>query len=203
MSGWSTWPVDPPVASDSSHGRADRSPAGHHCHVSTLVSASTNVAQARVPAPRLLILGLRFTFLLALEVRPGEGLHGGQETNLGHSPCQPQRFAIVLIHDSHSQLLSPLHATKCLFWWEQYPKLLIVWMKMSWKVERDCWLEHSWHWTVHSVVDRAGAGWYVSPCTGWQSLHYIFTDILTLTPPASWGLRSGRHCQHCHWRALS
>ena len=73
------------------------------------MSASPNVAQARVPAPRLLILGLRFTFLLALEVWPGEGLHGGQETNLGHSPCEPQRFAIVLIHDS--QLLSPLHAT--------------------------------------------------------------------------------------------
>lgn len=105
-----TWPVDPPVAPDRAHGGADRSPTGHHCHVSSTLSSCSNVAQTRVPAPRLLILGLRLTLLLALEVGPGEGLHGGQQTNLGHSPGEPHRLTIILIHDS--QLLSPLHASK-------------------------------------------------------------------------------------------
>ena len=61
----------------------------------------TNVTQTTVPAPTLLVLHQRLLhLLLPLEVRPGEGLHGGQQPHLGHPPGQRDRLlAVILLHD--------------------------------------------------------------------------------------------------------
>ena len=82
-----TWPVDPLVAADSAKRRPLPRPRPRHAQVT----------QAAVPAAALLMLHpLVLGLLLALEVRLGEGLHGGQEPHLGHLPAEGHRLARLL-----------------------------------------------------------------------------------------------------------
>ena len=61
------------------------------------------MTQSAVPAPTLLLHSSLRSLLLTLEVRLGEGLHGGQEAHLAHLPAQRHRrlalLAAVEVHD--------------------------------------------------------------------------------------------------------
>ena len=87
-----TWPVDSLVAADSAEPRPLARPRPRHA------PGHAQVTQAAVPAPALLVLhALRLLrLLLPLEVRLGEGLHGGEEAHLGHLPAQGHRLGWLL-----------------------------------------------------------------------------------------------------------
>ena len=87
-----TWPVDPLVAADSAQPRPLARPRAGHA------PRHAQVTQATVPAPTLLVLHARLLLglLLPLEVRLGEGLHGGQQPHLGHLPAQGHRLGRLL-----------------------------------------------------------------------------------------------------------
>ena len=85
-----TWPVYSLVTPDGPEGCVVR-----------LTSASSSVlesqvTEATVPAPALLLHAALRPLLLPLEVRPGEGLHGGQQPHLAHLPAQ--RHGLALLH---------------------------------------------------------------------------------------------------------
>ena len=63
----------------------------------------SQVTQATVPAPALLLHSTLGSLLLTLKVRLGEGLHRGQQTDLAHLPAEGDRrlplLAAVEVHD--------------------------------------------------------------------------------------------------------
>ena len=93
-----TWPVNSLVAPDG----AERG-------LAVLVTSSsssvleTQVTEATVPAPALLLHSSLGSLLLPLEVRLGERLHGGQQANLAHLPAEGDGglalLAAVEVHD--------------------------------------------------------------------------------------------------------
>ena len=84
---------------------------GPECGVAVRLGSATStptvlqsqVTQATVPAPALLLHSALGSLLLTLEVRLGEGLHRGQQTNLAHLPAEGDRrlplLAAVEVHD--------------------------------------------------------------------------------------------------------
>ena len=80
-----TWPVNLLVAADGAEGGGGTGEAGQ-----------PEVTEAAVPAPALLLHAALRPLLLPLEVRPGEGLHGGQQPHLAHLPAQ--RHGLALLH---------------------------------------------------------------------------------------------------------
>ena len=90
-----TWPVNSLVAPDG----AERGLVTSSSSSSVL---ETQVTEATVPAPALLLHSSLRSLLLPLEVRLGEGLHGGQKPHLAHLPAQGDRrlalLATVEIH---------------------------------------------------------------------------------------------------------
>ena len=70
---------------------------------STSTVLQSQVTQATVPAPALLLHSALGSLLLTLEVRLGEGLHRGQQTDLAHLPAEGDGglalLAAVEVHD--------------------------------------------------------------------------------------------------------
>ena len=70
---------------------------------STSTVLQSQVTQSTVPAPALLLHSSLRSLLLTLEVRLGERLHRGQQTDLAHLPAEGDRrlplLAAVEIHD--------------------------------------------------------------------------------------------------------
>ena len=91
-----TWPVNFLVAPDG----AERCLAVRLTHSSVLES---QVTEATVPAPALLLHSSLRSLLLTLEVRLGERLHGGQQPHLAHLPAERDRrlalLSTVEVHD--------------------------------------------------------------------------------------------------------
>ena len=92
-----TWPVYSLVTPDGPEG----------CVVRLTSTSSTvlesQVTEATVPAPALLLHSSLGSLLLPLEVRLGERLHGGQQANLAHLPAEGDGglalLAAVEVHD--------------------------------------------------------------------------------------------------------
>ena len=80
-----TWPVNLLVAADSAQSGGGVGRTGQ-----------SQVTQATVPAPALGLHSSLCPLLLTLEVRLGEGLHGGQQPHLAHLPAQ--RHGLALLH---------------------------------------------------------------------------------------------------------
>ena len=63
----------------------------------------SQVTEAAVPAPALLLHSALRSLLLPLEVGLGEGLHGGQQPHLAHLPAEGDGslplLATVEVHD--------------------------------------------------------------------------------------------------------
>ena len=72
-----TWPVNLLVAAHSTQSSCRLCRTGQ-----------SEVAQSTVPASALLLTSALSPLLLTLEVRLGEGLHGGQQPHLAHLPAQ-------------------------------------------------------------------------------------------------------------------
>ena len=91
-----TWPVNSLVAPDG----AERGLVTSSSSSSVL---ETQVTEATVPAPALLLHSSLGSLLLTLEVRLGEGLHRGQQTDLAHLPAEGDGglalLAAVEVHD--------------------------------------------------------------------------------------------------------